>query len=150
MKNPTLLLAFACAAAATGCFGFEHKSTVTAPSSTGISALMGSWTSGAIVPTAATCSDFQWDVTEQTGTAARGNFSATCAGDLRVQGTAQATLNGSAIDWTAQGTASAPGLPSCAISLAGTAQLDVDSMRIPYSGDTCLGKVSGTEVLHKK
>jgi hypothetical protein len=111
---------------------------------------MGSWTSGAIVPTAATCSDFQWDVTEQTGTAARGNFSATCAGDLRVQGTAQATLNGSAIDWTAQGTASAPGLPSCAISLAGTAQLDVDSMRIPYSGDTCLGKVSGTEVLHKK
>jgi hypothetical protein len=88
-------------------------------------------------------------VTEQTGTTAKGSFSATCAGDLKVSGHAEGTLNGSQIGWSAQGTATAPGLPSCAISLTGTAELGLDSVRVPYTGDTCLGKVSGTEVLRK-
>ena len=33
--------------------------------------------------------------------------------------------------------------------LTGTAEIGVDSIRVPYSGDTCLGKVSGVEVLRK-
>jgi len=133
-----------------GCFGFEHTSTVTGPTSTGISALMGSWSSASIIPSASSCTDFQWNVTEQTSTTAKGSFSATCAGDLKVNGTAQGSLNGSSIVWSATGTATAPGLPSCAITLNGTAELGADSIRVPYSGDTCLGKVSGVEVLRKR
>jgi hypothetical protein len=68
---------------------------------------------------------------------------------LKLSGTAQGTLSGGGISWTAQGIGTAPGLPSCAISLTGTAELGLDSIRVPYTGDTCLGKVSGTEILRR-
>ena len=75
-----------------------------------------------------------------------------CACLHTFQGTASAegTLNGSTITWTAAGNATAPSLPSCAISLNGTAELGVNSIRVPYNGTTCLGPVSGVEVLNKK
>jgi hypothetical protein len=130
------------------CLGYERKSTL-GPSSTGVSALLGNWTSSNLIPSASTCTDFKWNVTQQTGNTASGTFSATCAGDLKVAGTANGTLSGSAVMWTAQATASVPNLPACAISLNGTAELGVDSIRVPYSGDTCLGKVNGVEVLRK-
>lgn len=150
--KPTVWLSVCClaAAAAAGCFGFERKSTVTAPSTTGISALMGNWTSSNLIPAAASCSDFKWSVTEQTANTARGSFSATCANDLRLSGTAQGTLTGSVIKWDADGTASAAGLVSCRFALTGTAELGVDSVRVPYEGDTCLGRVSGVQVLRKQ
>jgi hypothetical protein len=101
------------------------------------------------VPSANACTEFKWNVTEQTGNTASGTFSATCAGGLKVAGTANGTLSGSTVSWNAQATASVPVLPSCPITLTGTAELGVDSIRVPYSGDTCLGKVSGVEVLRK-
>ena len=39
---------------------------------------------------------------------------------------------------------------ACAITLTGTAELGTDSIRVPYSGDTCLGNVSGVEILKKR
>jgi hypothetical protein len=149
MKNVTRLAAcMALAAAASGCLGFERKSTL-GPSASGISALLGNWTSSNLIPSPGTCSDFKWSVTEQTANTAKGSFSATCAGDLKLTGSAEGTLSGSTINWSANGTAGAPGLPSCGITLTGTAELGVDSIRVPYSGDTCLGKVSGVEILRK-
>jgi hypothetical protein len=149
MKN-TLSIALTIVAALTSaCLGYERKSTL-GPTSSGIGALLGNWSSTNLVPSANTCSDFKWNVAEQTGNSASGTFSATCAGDLRISGTASGTLSGSAINWNAQATASVPGLPSCAITLSGTAELGVDSIRVPYSGDTCLAKVSGVEVLRKR
>jgi hypothetical protein len=153
MKKHTLACGFAAIsslAALAGCFGFEHTSSMTGPTSAGISALMGSWSSASVIPSPSSCTDFQWNVTEQTSTTAKGSFSATCAGDLKVNGTAQGSLNGSSIVWSAVGTATAPGLSSCAITLNGTAEIGTDSIRVPYSGDTCLGKVSGVEVLRKR
>ena len=151
MKNIlTLGVSFIAALSAAGCFGFEHKSTVTAPTASGLSALMGNWTSSNVIPSPASCTDFKWNVTEQTANSARGAFSATCSNDLKLAGTAQGTLNGSLVNWSAQGTATAAGLVSCAISLSGTAELGVDSIRVPYAGDTCLGRVSGVEVLRKQ
>lgn len=149
MKRPSLVLCVSLAAALTaGCFGFERKSTL-GPSTTGIGALMGSWSSASLIPSPGACTDFKWNVTQQTSTSASGTFSATCAGDLRISGTASGTLSGSTITWNAQATASVPGIPSCAITLTGTAELGVDSIRVPYQGDTCLGRVSGVEVLKK-
>ena len=137
--------------ATSACFGYERTSTVTQPTgSTGVAALLGSWTSASIVPSPSTCTDFKWNVTEQTGNSARGSFSATCANDLKLSGTAQGTLSGSVINWNAQGTASAPALPACAVSLTGTAEIGIDSVRVPYSGDTCAGRVSGVEVLRRQ
>jgi hypothetical protein len=151
MKKLTLLaLSCAVAAMAAGCIGYERESTLTGPSASGIGALLGNWTSSNIIPSASTCTDFRWDVTEQTGNTARGSFSATCANDLRLSGTAQGTLSGSTITWSANGTATAAEIASCAISLTGTAELGVDSIRVPYSGDTCLGRVSGVETLRKR
>jgi hypothetical protein len=88
-------------------------------------------------------------VTEQTGNTARGTFSATCPGDLRVAGTANGTLSGTNVTWNATASATVPNLASCPITLSGTAELGVDSIRVPYSGETCLGRVSGVEVLRK-
>jgi hypothetical protein len=149
-KIPALALCVAAAAAASGCFGFERKSTVTGPTVSGGGALLGNWTSSTVLPSAASCSDFKWNVTEQTANGARGAFSATCANDIRLSGTAQGTLNGSLVNWNAQGTAAAAGIASCGFALAGTAELGIDSIRVPYSGDTCVGRVNGVEVLRKQ
>ena len=104
-----------------------------------------------IVPSASSCSDFKWDVTQQTGNTRQRNV------QRHVRRGPQGRRHGA---WNvervgrdverAQATASAPGLPSCAINLTGTAELGVDSIRVPYSGDTCLGKVSGVENLKKR
>ena len=66
-------------------------------------------------------------------------------------GTAQGAFNSNAtIAWSGTANATAPGLTSCNVTLSGTAELLVDSIRIPYAGDTCLGKVSGVETLKKR
>ena len=112
---------------------------------------MGTWASASsVIPAVSSCSDFKWNSTEQTATSAKGSFSATCAGDLKVAGTAQGTLSGTVITWSANGAAQAPQVPSCPITLTGTAELGTNSIRVPYSGDTCLGKVSGVEILNKR
>ena len=150
MKNAiNVVVCISVAVVCTACFGFERKSTVAGPSASGINSLMGTWTSTNIVPTPGSCSDFKWNVTEQTGATVKGRFSATCAGSVQLTGTAQGTLSGSTIRWDAQGVGTAPGLPSCNIALNGTAEIGVDSVRVPYSGTTCVGPVSGTEILRK-
>ena len=150
MKNAiTLATCVAVAALSAACIGFERKSTVAGPSAAGIGTLMGSWTSSNLIPTPGSCTDFKWTVSEQTSNSARGSFGATCAGDLRLTGTAQGTLSGSTVNWSAQGSANAPGLTSCNITLTGTAEIGVDSVRVPYSGTTCLGAVNGVEVLRR-
>jgi hypothetical protein len=148
MRNIIVAIYLAAAAASSACFGYERTSTL-GPSATGVAALLGNWTSANLVPSADACTDFKWNVTEQSGNTASGTFSATCKGDLKIAGTANGTLSGSTVAWNAQATATVQGLPACAISLTGTAEVGVDSIRVPYSGDTCLGKVSGVEVLRK-
>ena len=137
------------AVSAAGCFGYERNSTPTAPSgSTG--SLVGNWTSSSLIPSPSSCADFKWNITEQTGNTARGSFSATCANDLKLTGTAQGTINGSTIQWSATAVGNAPGLASCQVSLTGTAEIGITTVRVPYSGDTCLGKVSGVESLSRR
>ena len=149
MNLARLVVCLSMAASAAACIGFERTSTATAPSAAGVGTLMGSWSSSNLVPTPSSCTDFKWNVTEQTGTTARGSFSATCANDLKLTGTAQGALNGSTIDWSAAGIANAAGLANCSITLKGTAEIGVTTVRVPYAGDTCLGKVSGVETLRR-
>jgi hypothetical protein len=143
------LFAVVCVIACSACIGYERKSTL-GPSATGMSALLGNWTSSNLVPSATSCTDFKWNVTQQTGNTASGTFSATCANDLKISGTADGVLSGSTVTWNARATATVANIASCPITLSGTAELGVDSIRVPYSGDTCLGKVSGVEILKKQ
>jgi hypothetical protein len=136
--------------AASACIGFERSSSLNEPSAVGVSGLLGLWSSDSLVPSQNACSDFKWEITESTANTAAGNFSATCAGGLKLAGRANGTLTGNDIAWTANGTATAADLPPCAISLSGTAKLETDHIRVPYSGTTCLGPVSGTEILRRK
>ena len=55
---------------------------------------------------------------------------------LKVSGTAQGALSGTVVTWSANGVAQAPLVPSCAITLTGTAKLGVNSIRVPYNGTT--------------
>jgi hypothetical protein len=137
------------AAAASGCLGYESGRTPAAPSGSTAS-LLGNWASSNLIPTASACADFKWNITEQTGNTAKGAFSASCAGDLKLTGTAEGSISGSTIAWTAQATGNAPGLSNCRVSLKGTAEIGVTTVRVPYSGETCLGPVSGVESLSRR
>jgi hypothetical protein len=147
--------AVAMSAMAAGCVGYESKTTTPNTPTTAtpsVEALVGKWQSVNTnpIPSPSTCTNFVWSPTQQSPTSAAGSFSATCAGGLQVAGTASGTLSGTTITWQANGTSTAPGSPSCAITLTGTAELGVDSIRVPYSGNTCVGPVSGVEILNRK
>jgi len=142
----------AAAVLSSGCFEFFNKTSVASPSEVSVTLLGGTWTTSSSTAgsISASCTNFTWAVTEQTGNSATGNFGATCFGDLTIAGTASGTLSGNTLTWNATATMSAPGFPNCEVKLAGTATLAGDTISIPYSGTTCLGAVGGTEILKKK
>ena len=137
------------AVSAAACIGYERSNTPTSPSGSSGS-LVGNRTSSSLIPTPSSCADFKWNITEQVGNTAKGTFSAACANDLKLSGTAQGTINGSTIEWSANAIGNAPGLSNCQVTLKGTAEIGVTTVRVPYSGDTCLGKVSGVESLSRR
>ena len=147
----TLVVMLSLAAIAVGCTGIEHKSSLTEPSIAGNNSLLGNWTSSTLIPTPSTCTDFKWNVSEQTSSSMKGSFSASCPGDLKFTGTAEGSLTSpTTIKWTALANASAPGLTSCSLNLSGTATLGTESIIVPYDGTTCLGNVKGIETLKKR
>jgi hypothetical protein len=115
--------------------------------------MMGLWASQSIAaPSPASCGKFQWSVSSQTPTSISGTFSAVCAGGVTISGTASGQLvNDTTVPITVTGNASLPGFPTCAFSLSGTGTIEdnANTLRVPYSGSTCLGPVSGTETLHR-
>jgi hypothetical protein len=129
----------------------EFKRTSTGPTSGGdvIAGLSGGlWTStGAINPNA--CGNFQWAITELTGTTVKGTFSATCSGGVTLTGTAEGTLNGAVLDWRANGTAQTP-VGNCPFAITGTANLEGDGVRVNYTANTCVGTFRGSELLKKR
>ena len=140
------------AASSAACFDFGTK---TSPSPSTSQVLGGTWATLQSLPGVSgsiqdSCVNFRWTVTEFSGTSGSGTFSATCLGNVQVNGSASGTLAGSTLSWSANATGTAPGLPSCAIALTGTATLEANNrIRIPYSGTTCFGPVSGTEIITK-
>ncbi|MEO8258552.1 MAG: hypothetical protein ABI868_14485 [Acidobacteriota bacterium] len=158
-------IALAALAILTGACGFQHESTVTAPTQnpadtagsggaapTGGTSLIGTWASQNLtVPSASSCGNFQWAVTSQTDSNLSGAFFLECAGNITINGTAQGQISGTSVPMTATGTANIPGVPGCGFSLSGTGTIvDNREITIPYSGTTCFGPVSGTETLRRR
>jgi hypothetical protein len=152
---------------ATAC-GFQQSSTVLAPTAVNPSAnnaptgasggpsapsLVGTWTSSAVpaLSSSTTCGQFQYVITTQTATTIAGTFTGVCSGGIALSGNATGLLNGTAVTLTVNGTATVPGTPACPVTLAGTGAIEDsgNTLRVPFSGTTCLGPVNGVEVLHK-
>lgn len=163
----TTLLAPAILAAACG---FEHKTTVIAPSpapspapaptgpgggTPGPQSFVGTWASestSSTLPDPSTCTSFRWTVTSQSETSMAGDLVAECLGNVTITGSATGQLasNGTIL-LAATGTATSPGIPPCDISLVGTGtMLDATTMRIDYTGTTCAGPIQGTHTLRRR
>jgi hypothetical protein len=147
--------------------GFEHATNVVAPTTgsgagsgtnngpTSTPSLVGLWTSAApnaapTLPDPNTCGHFQYQIASQTSTTISGSLSARC-GDMTVSATANGQLNGTSVTITLNGAGSMPGLPTCTFSITsnGTIEDNGNTLRLPFTGTTCLGPVHGTEVLHR-
>jgi hypothetical protein len=116
--------------------------------------MVGTWVSsnGATpLATPTSCGNFQYQITSQTATTFAGTFTAVCGTNITLSGTAKGEINGTTITITATGNAAMPGTPVCAVSFGGTGTVEDNgyTLRVPFSGTTCLGPVSGVEVLRK-
>lgn len=111
-------------------------------------AFSGNWSSLAASAASNACTDFSWRVTDVTASGASGEWSARCLTAIPVSGTASATFVEGEVRWTATGAGTIEGA-SCPVALAGTSGLANGQVRISYAGTTCLGPVSGTEILRK-
>ncbi len=153
MKRCVSLAALAViAVVSAGCFDFSRNATsILGPtgSELAVTTLAGTYRSISSIPTADSCTNFAWTVTEKTANSAKGNFSASCQNNtLQVAGTAQGTQTGNNIAFLVNATAVSAGV-SCAISLTGTAVVETNQVRVPYTGSSCFGNVSGTEILKR-
>ena len=139
--------------AAAACVETRHEGP-TSPSEVAKVLATGSWTSAATAAPAGlnvgSCGNVEWKITSMTDTSAAGTFKAVCGGGLTLEGNAEGKLNGMTADLKASGTVSGAGL-NCPFNLTGLAVPEgLDKVRINYSGATCLGPVSGSEVLTKR
>jgi hypothetical protein len=103
------------------------------------------------LPDPKTCGKLPYQIANQTPTSISGTFTGQCGGGLTISGSATGTLNGTAVTLTATGTASMPGIPNCPFTLTGngTVEDNGNTLRMPFTGQTCLGPVSGTEVMRR-
>jgi hypothetical protein len=161
--SSALLPLAAAAIVASGC-GLEHSSSVLVPTaidsntkaavntanSSAAPSLLGAWTSGS-VPSASSCGNFQYEIATQTPASIAGTFSAVCGGGITLNGNATGEISGTSVALTATGTATMPNAPACPFTLSGTGTIEDNgyTLRIPFSGTTCLGPVSGTEVMRR-
>lgn len=170
MKRYTSLFAVFAAATTFVACGFEHASSVTAPTSAAGSngsganptptsaspttpSLVGIWTSSLLpnLPSAGSCGNFQYQIASQTANAIAGTFTASCGNGLTISASANGRVDGNAVTLTLDGSGSMPGVPTCNFNVTanGTIEDGGNTLNLPYTGTTCLGPVHGTEVLHK-
>jgi hypothetical protein len=124
---------------------------VLSPSDPALRSYLGEWASAPLTsfPTPQSCGGLRWKITSQDANNVAGEFQATCAGGISLTGAASGTIDGN-IRWEASGTAAGLGPLTCPFSLTGTGDLQATAtILVTYSGQTCLGPVSGTEVLRR-
>jgi hypothetical protein len=113
------------------------------------SLLVGQWSSSSSASTPAqdSCADLQWSATQEEASTYSGAFSATCGTGAEVEGTLTGILVDDQLVLTGVGTATPVGSIGCDLTLDTTACVVGDAIQLDYAGSTCLGPVSGTEVL---
>jgi len=141
-------LALAVCLFAAGC----SVSNSTSPSGSAVlDALAGTWALGSATGAPPNrCTSLDYTIAKSSdassGTVA---FSGVCAG-VEGTGTGKATVSGSTVNWTAEGTATRSGL-TCPFNFTqGTAALEGSGVRVTYVGTVCGLPVSGSELLQRK
>jgi len=148
MKSACVVAAVLCSLLGAGCSNlFSNK---TSPTSDPTKLTAGQWNS--ITSTTKlldTCTNFHWTIADVSGTTGSGAFTATCLTNLQIAGTARGTLTDDQVAWTADAQGTTPAGADCPVALSGTATYDGTQFRLPFKGTTCLGPVSGAEVLRR-
>lgn len=156
--------------------GFEHQTSVLVPTATNngsptptanasptptpnpttggaTPSLVGTWSSNPLptLPSPNSCGNFQYQIANQTANSIAGTVTAVCGAGLTLSANLTGQLNGTAVSITATGKASMPGIPECPFTLTGNGAIEDNgyTLRLPFSGMTCFGPVSGTEVLRR-
>jgi hypothetical protein len=150
-----ILIGLACVTL-TGCDLFskdkdaeDGSPTSPTPPTVGLDVFAGSWTSLTASTPATGCGTVQYTVTPLSATAATVTFTATCAGNIQVNGTGNGQVSGSSLDWSAQGLVSQGGV-NCPFTFTnGKAAEDPGGIKITYSGTVCGIPVAGTEIVKK-
>lgn len=154
-KNPLLptLLAVACAATA-GCDTLDkltgNNPASPSPTKVSLDAFAGTWASTGSTTPATGCGNVRYTVTPVGASSANVTFAGTCAGTIQVSGTGTGKVNGSTLEWSAQGLVGQGGT-NCPFSFPnGKATEDAGGgIKVVYSGTVCGIPVSGTEVVKK-
>lgn len=175
----TLIVGFVASLLVSGC-QFQNKSNVllpTAPSSTGSSSnsssgstsgssstpstpapsgsapAVGTWAAPNLagLPNISSCTNFQWQISSLSATALSGTISAVCGGVVGVSAEVTGEMSGSdVVNLSATGQAIGYGL-TCPFSLTGVGHLQgSDAMKLDYQGTTCLGSISGSQLLQRR
>jgi hypothetical protein len=146
------LVAFALAGClcATGCTLSNTSGTSPTNPAAVLEAIAGTWTLGASGAPPDGCTALDYTITKSAdGQSGDIQFNGTCAG-VQATGTGKATLSGSTLNWSAQGTAIRDGL-SCPFNVSqGTAQLEDTGVRVTYAGTVCGLPVNGSDLLQRK
>lgn len=112
----------------------------------------GTWASPTIggLPNISSCTNLQWQISNLSATSVAGSVSAACGGSVTITANLTGELNGSdVVNLTANGQAVALGI-TCGFNLTGVGHRETnDAMRLEYQGMTCLGPISGTEMLRR-
>jgi hypothetical protein len=102
------------------------------------------------LPNIASCTDLRWQIDDMSLPDVAGSVSAVCGGSVTV--TANLTgkqQSNDLVELTAKGQAVGFGI-TCGFSLNGVGRREAgDSIKLDYQGTTCLGPVSGSEVLRR-
>ena len=147
------ILAAACALIG-GCGlldSFKDKESPTEPASAvAIESFAGTWSSSAASAPATGCGTVKYTVVPVNTTSANVTFEATCAGTIKVTGSGSGKVNGSSLDWSAQGLVAQGGV-NCPFTFAnGKATSDsASTIKVDYAGTVCGIPVSGSEVVKK-
>ena len=149
--NTALIVLFAAGSSACSDMFKNWFDSPTKPSETtttsGVRSYLGTWAGPSIAPVAQSCSGLQWKITSQTGSQASGDFAATCANGISLEGTVTATHSDTTIPWAATGTAT-KGETACPFNMTGSGTFQGTShIVVNYAATTCLGPLSGSETI---
>ncbi|CAN5821136.1 hypothetical protein BH24ACI5_BH24ACI5_14520 [soil metagenome] len=130
----------------------DKDGSPTSPSSSAVSldVFAGTWSSAAASTPATGCGNVRYTVTPVSSSSANVMFEATCASSIALTGSGSGKVNGSSLDWTAQGLVSQGGV-NCPFTFTnGKATEDATgAIKVVYAGTVCGIPVSGTETVRK-
>jgi hypothetical protein len=120
------------------------------PSAVSLDVFAGAWASTSATTPATGCGDVHYTVTPTSATTANVTFSATCAESIQVTGSGTGKVNGSTLEWSAQGLVGQGGT-NCPFTFPnGKATEEPGSgIRISYAGTVCGIPITGSEVVKR-